>query len=138
MWFTSSNWAIMQQNESQIFVIVKDGSAVDRRSVTTGFKKFLLGCKNHDNQSSSCGPKTVYYRAVLYTIETNPANSTGRYQMSWVSRNPVWFISFITPTKAYKTVKLSSPLSKYIAKLLIHSSKSQRNVNGFKYHLKLQ
>ena len=50
---------------------MKDEGAVDHNTVSRGFKKCHLSCKNSNNQAISSRPKTADSEAVVQAIEAN-------------------------------------------------------------------
>ena len=57
---------------------MKGEGAVDHSTVTRWFEKFCLGYKNLDDQAMPSRPKTIDFKAVFQTIETNLASSAWR------------------------------------------------------------
>ena len=58
----------------------KDGSTVDRNTITRWFKKFCLACKNLNDQAKSGRPKTIDSGAFLQVIEVNLASRTQKVE----------------------------------------------------------
>ena len=72
LYFTNSNIA----EAIKSLCCAKGDGAVDHTTLTRGSKKFRLGYKNLTNQAKSGKLKTIYSKAVLLAVETNPVSNT--------------------------------------------------------------
>ena len=108
-------WNLAITPRKQPKICVKDEGVVEYSTVNRWFKKFLLSCKNLDDQARSFKSKTVDSKAALKAIEANLANSA--------SHSLVWFVNFTILTKASRDAKLCFMFYQNIVKFLTHSRK---------------
>ena len=85
----------------------KGKGAVDHSSVTRGFKKFRLGCKNLDDQARLDRPK-----AVLQAIEANLVSSTWRVSGE-LDISQFSIVHYLYDLKTFRAAEVYLTLPKY-------------------------
>ena len=102
--FEQSNKAV---EATKNFCFAKGESTVDHCIVTRGFKKFLSGCKNLNDQSrSEVILKEWIPKSCSKSLRLIRRVALGEYQSNSASDNPVCFVIFMASAKAYGADKL--------------------------------
>ena len=84
-------------------------------TVIRWFKKFYLDCKNLDDQVRSGRSKLMVSEATHQTIEASIKQAAnGKYQASFTSYSSIWFITFMTSTKASESASYYQNIAKYL------------------------